>query len=138
MANSIFIDTNIVLDFLEGYRSDHDRAVALFDRLLGDGYRFVISEDMLSTLYYIARNKEKVLDFIVYARRAWEIVPFGGTVIDEAVSFARGHNTDFEDTLQCMTAKHYGCTSIVTSDRTFVDCGIRIVDYTTFTQGAPS
>jgi len=132
MANNIFIDTNIVLDFLEGHRSGHDRAVELFDRLLGDGYRFVISEDMLSTLYYIARNKDKVLDFIVYARRAWEIVPFGGTVIDEAVNFARSHNTDLEDTLQCMAAKYHGCASIVTSDQTFVDCGVRIVDYAAF------
>jgi predicted nucleic acid-binding protein len=130
--SSIYLDTNIVADMIDGARNNHDLSLALLKKLMLEEYDIFISEDMLSTLYYISNDKKATLAFfenIVYVD--WQVVSFGMDVVKEATHLALS-NVDLEDILQCLCAKNNGCTILVTNDKKFVDCGVEIVNYERF------
>jgi len=126
----IFLDTNIVLDFLDKKRPLHLQSKELISMLTIEDYDIYISEDMLSTIFYISKDKEKVLLFFETIIKKWSVVPYGVALISEAVERCKENKgQDLEDTLQCLCAKEHDCTYIVTSDEGFVDCGIEVVNY---------
>jgi len=127
--NNIFLDTNIVLDILIKDRTNHIYITPLLKKL--SDYEVYISEDMLSTIYYITKDKTKTLEFFKFIKDEWNIVHFGKSVVEDAVNFSLKNSTDLEDTLQCFCAKEYGCL-LITSDKNFIDCDIKIVDYDKF------
>jgi predicted nucleic acid-binding protein len=128
--HSVFLDTNIVADMIDPKRRYHTQAMELLKRLMLGGHRIVISEDMVTTLYYISQDKEATLAFlehIVY--EDWEVVPFGTELLKNATQRAMKEACDLKDTLQCFCAAKEGCEMIVTEDRSFVACGIKVLDY---------
>ena len=128
----VFLDTNIVLDILTQERSNHVKAKELLTYLLLNDYEIVISEDMLSTIYYIAKNKSVTLTFFQTIQEEWMIVPYRKENIAKALVFALDNSADLEDTLQCFSARAYDCECVITSDKKFADCGIDIADYNRF------
>ena len=128
----VFLDTNIVLDILTQERKNHSKAKELLTYLLLNDYEIVISEDMLSTIYYIAKNKSATVMFFQAIQEEWLIVPYGKESIDKALAFALDNSADLEDTLQCFCARAYDCECVITSDKKFADCGIAIVNYEEF------
>ena len=129
--NNIFLDTNIIIDFLDEQRENHKLAVKLLMKLTENNYNIFISEDMLSTIYYMIKNKQKVLHFFKDILNDWNIVPFEKDIIKESIEFALTNKKDFEDVLQCLTAKKYNCF-IATNDTEFVNCGVKILNYQEF------
>lgn len=126
----IFLDTNIILDFLDKKRPLHAQAKKLISMLTIEDYSIYMSEDMLSTIFYISKNKEKVLDFFETIVDKWSVVPYGLVLIAQAIKRCQEHKgQDLEDTLQCLCAKEHACTYIVTSDKEFIDCGVKVLDY---------
>ena len=126
----IFLDTNIILDFLDKKRALHKDAKLLIQKLIIENYDIYISEDMISTIYYVGKDKEKILNFFKTIINRWSVVPFGTELILEAVEICEKNPTqDLEDTLQCLCAKRYDCTYIVTSDKNFIDCGVKVINY---------
>lgn len=125
---SVFLDTNIVLDLLDSKRSLHEEAKKLIEKLMREGVEIYISEDMLSTIYYVAKEKEKVLAFFSAVMEHWQVVPFGESVIKEVIGICQKETqADFEDVLQCLCAKANGCDVLITNDREFYRCGIEVV-----------
>ena len=136
MANKIFLDTNIVLDLLESSRKNHQNALQLLHYLINNSWEIYISEDMLSTIYYVAKEKRKALLFIKKVILTdWSVVHFGESVIKDATRFALEKDCDLEDALQCFCAKSCGCDVFLTADKKFIDCGIEILDYDGFLNG---
>ncbi len=125
---NIFLDTNIVIDFLDSTRENHNLSVKLMEELISEDYKIFISEDMLSTIYYLIKDKQKVLMFLKDILAEWNIVSFDKDVISQAIEISLEKKTDFEDMLQCLTAKKYNCI-LITNDRKFINCGIEIMDY---------
>jgi len=126
----IFLDTNIILDFLDKKRALHKDAKLLIQKLIIENYDIYISEDMISTIYYVGKDKEKILNFFKTIINRWSVVPFGTELILEAVEICQKNPTqDLEDTLQCLCAKRYDCKYIVTFDKNFIDCGIKVINY---------
>lgn len=131
--SSVYLDTNIVADMIDGARDNHEVSLDVLKMLVLDGYDVFISEDMLSTLYYVSNDKKATLDFfenIIYLD--WQVVAFGMDVIQEATHLSLSNGQDLEDTLQCLCAKDNGCEVLVTNDKKFIDCGIEIVNYERF------
>ena len=132
-CKKIFLDANIILDFLNQSRTDHKKAKELIYYLELEDYDIIISEDMITNIYYINKDKQKVLSFINNVMlENWHIVSFGVDVIKKATEFCIKNNTDLEDTLQCFCAKENNCTIFLTSDKKFIDCGIKIQTYSEF------
>jgi predicted nucleic acid-binding protein len=126
----IFLDTNIIADMIDASRLHHADAMRLLEACTLNDCEIVISEDMISTLYFISADKQATLMFfehIVFVD--WTVVPFGREVLHEAVNLSLQKGQDLEDTLQCLCAREHGCTLIVTEDRGFVPCGVEVKDY---------
>jgi predicted nucleic acid-binding protein len=132
MENKIFLDTNIVLDLIIPYRKYSNISNIVLEKLAKNGYEFYLSEDIISTTYYIAKNhKEETLRFFQGALKFWNIVPFGEKIIKASLEFSLKNSCDLEDTLQCFCAKENGCI-LLTNDKKFIDCGIKVVNYKDF------
>ena len=127
--SKLFLDTNIILDFLDSRRVHHEKAKSLVKDIIINQYEIVISEDMLSTIYYIHKNREEALSFFETILREWRVVSYGQSLILDAIAISKESKADFEDTLQCLCARANKCVYLVTSDKGFIDCGVEIIDY---------
>ena len=125
-TKKVFLDTNIVLDMLDGSRSNAHSVKALWERLILDKYTIVVSEDMLSTIFYIEKDKRKTLEFFKIIYKRWTISAFGKDVVKNAIDLSLEESLDFEDVLQCLCAKENGCDILITNDKKFYNCDIEI------------
>jgi len=122
----IFLDINIVIDFLEQSRQRHHKAIELIEYLTVNNYNICISEDMLTTIYYISKQKPLVLKFLKTITRRWNILHFGKEIISKAIAMSLENDLDLEDLLQCLCAQASGCKVMITHDKSFYDCGVGI------------
>jgi predicted nucleic acid-binding protein len=122
--NKIFLDINVILDIINPDRPQNKLALKMLKDLIINKYEIVISEDCLTTIFYIEQNKNKVLEFFLKVQKTWTISPFNKQVIDKALSLSLNKNLDLEDVLQCLCAKNNNCDYIITSDKNFYNCGI--------------
>jgi len=130
---SVFLDTNIVLDLLDSQRENHNPVKQLLTQLVENEYQITISEDMLSTIFYITKNKQATLNFFKLINKEWNIVPFGKDTISQAIKRClESPGQDFEDTLQCLCAKNSRCELLISRDNSFVDCGLRVLSLAEF------
>ncbi len=126
-TNKIFLDTNIVADIIYVSRPNHNQSLKLLKQLILHNYEICISEDMITTLYYILKDKKTTLKFfkdVIF--NDWVILIFGKRVLKKAVQLSLEKNLDLEDTLQCLCAKENGCEVLITNDNKFCDCGLTI------------
>ena len=129
----IYFDTNIVLDMIDPSRHNHSKSIQLLKKLGLQEYKMYISEDMLSTIYYISKDKTSTLEFfenIIFID--WSILAFGTNVIKNATQEALQKNLDLEDLLQCLCAKENGCQILITNDKKFYDCGLEVLSTEAF------
>ncbi len=128
----VFLDTNIVLDILNSSRPNSKDAKLLWEILIINDCQIIISEDMLSTIFYINNNNEKTLEFFKIIQNRWLIVAFDKSVVQNAVDLSLEKNLDLEDLLQCLCAKENGCDLFITNDKKFWDCGLNIISSAEF------
>lgn len=125
MSKKIFLDTNVVADIIDAKREGHQRAMGLVEKAIYDDVVLCLSEDMLTTLFYISKEKAKTLEFfknVVFVD--WKILNFSKETLFEGVELAQNGNLDLEDVLQCLCAKYGGCIAVITNDSKFFDCGL--------------
>ncbi|MBN2783109.1 MAG: type II toxin-antitoxin system VapC family toxin [Campylobacterales bacterium] len=127
MNNNIFLDVNIVLDFLDTTRPFSGLANELMYKLLHQESNIMISEDMVTTIFYLSPNKSKTLKFLSSIQKKWDICDFGTIVIEDAINLSLEKNLDLEDVLQCLCAKNNRCDVLITNDKKFYDCGVKIM-----------
>jgi predicted nucleic acid-binding protein len=132
MQTNIFLDINIVLDMMDITRKNHANSLKVLEISIMKNMQIFISEDMLSTIYYINSDKKYALTFFQKMIQKWKIVSFGKEVIEQALEFCLANGGDLEDALQCFCAKNNGCTFLLTNDKKFNRCGISIVGYEDF------
>lgn len=123
------------MDIIDAKRVKHALAMQLMEKVIEEEMVVCVSEDMLSTLFYISKEKQQTLEFfqnVVFID--WEVFGFGRAILEEGVKLALSQNADLEDVLQCLCAKQNGCEIIVTNDGGFYDCGLEIVDVEQFLQ----
>ena len=129
----VYLDTNIVADIIDSTRLNHNLAVRLLKYLVIENYDICISEDMITTLYYILKDKKQTLEFFKYLIfEDWKVLTFGPNITKSAIDLSLEKNLDLEDLLQCLCAKEQACDLFVTSDKKFHDCGINVVTYSHF------
>ncbi len=126
IINKIYFDTNVVLDIIDSNRLNHKLAKKLWEVLVIRKCEIFISEDMLSTIFYISKDHKYTLDFFKLIQKRWQIVHFGKDIIKSAVDLSLEENLDLEDALQCLCAKENGCKILITNDKNFYDCGVTI------------
>ncbi|GAB6045631.1 type II toxin-antitoxin system VapC family toxin [Caminibacter profundus] len=126
------MDANIVIDIIDGGRKNHFLAKKLIIKLIEEDYEVFISEDIITTVYYILKGNLKILDFFENIIDKWNIVGFGEKTLKESIKYCKENKADLEDVLQCFCAKNNNCEIFITSDKKFVNCGIKIMNYEEF------
>ena len=127
-CKKIFFDANVVLDMVDINRVEYSVANKLVKKVILSGYDILISEDMLSTIYYINKDKTATLNFFKIIQDDWTIVSFSKEIIKDAIDISLEKNLDLEDVLQCLCAKNNNCDVLITNDKKFYDCGIKIMN----------
>ena len=120
----IFLDTNIVIDFLSGRKPYADDAISLFQLADNHEIELVISDlTIVNTVYVLRRLHfpvESIYDSLSNIRSLISIVPIGESVIDMCL---RHRSNDFEDEAQYFAAVNAGVDYIVTRNKKDFDFG---------------
>lgn len=132
LNKNIFLDTNVVVDIIDVQRQNHQSANILIKKLILNNYQIVVSEDMLSTIFYISKDKQKTLEFFKVIQKRWIISAFGNDVLHRGIEISLEKHLDLEDVLQCLCAKENGCKVLITDDNQFYDCGMNIMSINKF------
>ena len=126
-CKKVFFDANIILDILDSSRYGNVDAKLLWKKIVVNDIDIVISEDMLSTIFYVNKNNKNTLEFFSMIEKRWTISDFGKKLIKDAINLSLEKNLDLEDTLQCLCAKKNNCDVLITNDKKFYDCGVKIM-----------
>ena len=127
MNNKIYLDINIVADMIDQNRKEHEKSLEILKKTIWDATVLCISEDTLSTLFYISKDKNATLLFIQNVILVdWEVSIFGKSVISKAIELSLQKGLDLEDLLQCLCAQENKCNILITNDKKFYDCGMKI------------
>jgi predicted nucleic acid-binding protein len=112
--NSVFLDSDIVLDFYVQRDPHHETALRLFTHLRRSKTRCFTSAVVIANVYYMLTKIESIkyaLDKIRKLRKFLSIAPLNESIIDAALAFPF---KDFEDSIQFQCAMHNGITTIIT------------------------
>ena len=134
--NNIFLDINVVVDFIDSSRGRHQKAFELIQYLTINDYAIHISEDMLTTIYYISSNKKGTLGFLRNIVDDWQVLSFGQQIIKTGIDLSLKQELDLEDVLQCLCARENACAVFITNDNKFYDCGLPIQRVDEFLQSS--
>ena len=111
---SVFIDTNIILDYIQKRPEGFDEAVIIFG-LSAKGYiNLMVSDLSIANMKYSTRKVIPLSEFyetILGIRELFTIVPVGENAVDRALEIK---TRDFEDALQYFSAEQAGADCVVT------------------------
>ena len=100
----LFLDTNIVLDFLQKREPYFEDAKSVFALSLGKEFRLYVSDITFSNIAFICRKSydpQKLHNLFTLLRKFVEVVGADNGVIDMAISLKA---KDFEDAVQYCSA----------------------------------
>lgn len=125
----LFLDTNIVIDFIGNREPFSREAAALFQMALNGEVELLVSDLSIVNIVYILRRLKFQLDDIYSAlngiRPLVTITGIGSQAIDECL---RTHWLDFEDCAQYSSAKNAKADRIITRNKKdFPDTGIPVL-----------
>ena len=130
----IFFDANILIDISDETRPAYVQSKALLDNLMDniEKYTFYTSCDLLTTVYYILRQKltkEKTLSQIKLINELIRVVEFGNDEICEAIELMERNKkySDLEDTIQYVMARKEKCDYIITNNKNFASGDVPVL-----------
>ena len=131
----VFFDANILIDISDSTRPNYLESKALLDYLMDniEKYVFYTSCDLITTIYYILRQKltkEDTLAQIKLMNILIKVVEFGNYEINEAIELMERNKKykDLEDTIQYIMARKERCDYIITNDKGFVSGDVPILN----------
>lgn len=132
----VFLDTNIVISYLDSQRADYEDAVKLIAGFYKMDVLMIFSQDIMTNVIYNCANRKEAVEFFqaVNADSHFKIVAFSSDMINLACKkYLESNNfskkSDFEDMLQYFCALENGCERIYTNDKsTFPKLNISLYD----------
>ena len=111
----IFLDTNVLLDFVQDGRPNNNAAKYLFQILRSSGQEPFITTQSILDMYFIASKTDRVkaLRFIDYLLSIFNVRPIESYCLRSALESG---NHDFEDSAQLACAEDEECDVFLTSD----------------------
>jgi predicted nucleic acid-binding protein len=112
--NSVFLDTDVVLDFYVQREPHHETALRLFTHFKRAKTRCYTSAVVIANAYYMLakiQNARYALDKMRRFRKLVSIAPLNESIIDTALSFPY---KDFEDSIQFQCAMQNGIKTLIT------------------------
>ena len=111
---SVFIDTNIFLDYIQRRPAGFNEAIIIFGLSAKEYIDLLVSDLSIANMKYSTRKVIPLAEFyetIKGIRELFTIVPVGEKAVDHALEI---ETRDFEDALQYFSAEQAGADCIVT------------------------
>jgi hypothetical protein len=138
MFNKIFLDANILVDFIDNARDGHKVAKKLVINTLEKNMKLFTSCDIVTTVYYLSAKKDKklALNQIININRFCTIIEFSNKEVNQACELMMQETkfTDLEDTLQYVLAQKAKCEAIISNDKNFFSPKIELFTSEQFCQ----
>jgi len=114
----IFLDTNIVIDYLTNREPFSKMALRLFSLAENNKVRLNISAISFTIIYYVLRKNnspESIIESLVSLSGICNVMPVNQTIIDQAL---RSDFKDFEDAVQYYSAsQNKNCSAIISRNK---------------------
>lgn len=123
--SKIFFDANILLDILLPGRENHTKAVDVYVKLCDRYDTLATSENILTTIEYIASKNgtpcKTIAQFFTALEKNFELYGFA-EILHQSLEIyneacLNGNKIDFEDLLQLQCAIYNGCNAFITQDK---------------------
>lgn len=114
----VFIDTNVILDYLGERTEDMPAFEMIVDAALDNKIVLVIAAHSLPNIFYITRKKFSKAERFLMIKSICGICsthPISDKTIEKAID--SGYTTDLEDALQIQCAIESDCNYFITRDR---------------------
>jgi predicted nucleic acid-binding protein len=136
MSRIVYLDTNILVDYIEPSRANHNDAKQIIGYCLMQRNALLTSCDIMTTIYYInaKRNRRDALDNIKCINQFVDIIEFSNKEIAKTCQLMREDRryVDLEDTLQYILAQKGQCDIIISNDRGFISKEIELLSSEAF------
>ena len=120
----VFIDTNILIDFLAAREPFAEEAMALFQLADNDEIELMVSDlTIINTVYILRRmhyGLSEIYDSLDNIRPLLTITSMGATVVDRCLQH---RSDDFEDEMQYFSAVDANADYIITRNKKDFDFG---------------
>ena len=120
----VFIDTNILIDFLAAREPFAEEAMALFQLADNDEIELMVSDlTFINTIYILRRmhyGLSEIYDSLDNIRPLLTITSMGATVVDRCLQH---RSDDFEDEMQYFSAIDANADYIITRNKKDFDFG---------------
>lgn len=120
----VFIDTNILIDFLAAREPFAEEAMALFQLADNDEIELMVSDlTIINTVYILRRmhyGLSEIYDSLDNIRPLLTITSMGATVVDRCLQH---RSDDFEDEMQYFSAIDANADYIITRNKKDFDFG---------------
>ena len=128
MANTLMIDTNVILDVFQKREPHFDNSKKVLVACANNDIKGVVSPNSICDIFYIyhgyCHDKEKTYGVIGQLLQIVGVAPLMGIDIYKAYD---NRSDDFEDSVIAEVAKASNCDGIITRDKEgFKDAGIMI------------
>ena len=127
----LFLDANVLVDYMDAKRNGNSNATALIAYCLKNGIFLCTSCDIVTTLYYVnsKNDKKEALNSIMTINKFVKIIEFANQEVASACELMSqgGGFTDLEDTIQYVLAKKEKCELIISNDKRFFSPDIELV-----------
>ena len=114
MKQSVFVDTDIVLDLLARREPFYDAAARLFSLAETGSVTLSVSSLTFANLFYILRKQvsaKHAHEVLRNFKQLVTVLPVDDAVIEQAL---KAEFTDFEDAIQYYSALRAGCSALLT------------------------
>lgn len=111
---NLFLDTNVVIDYLAKRESFADDIYHVIMASSSRGWQLCISALSFTTIYYVLRKQyshSQLLDLLSSIRNAFSVCEVDDEIIRQAL---HSDFQDFEDAVQCFTAQRVESDVIIT------------------------
>ena len=135
MHNTIYVDTNIVVDMCDSKRALHENSFEMITHYFEqDDCELFINSDTLANLFYILSNRstletEEVLEKMQFVNEIFTLVSVESEDVIMALGLcadASSSHKDYEDAMQYVCALKVEANAIVTNDKGFVSLDIEV------------
>jgi len=115
---NVFIDTNIIIDFLANREPFSEYAAKLFQLAQNNEINIYISTITINNTYYVLKqvsSHKKTLNLIAGIESLVEIIPTNQKIIQKAI---KSDYKDFEDAIQYYSAKEVKSIDVIATRNT--------------------
>lgn len=136
MFKKIFLDANILVDFIDAQRSGHLLSQKIVIGSLKKRITLYTSCDILTTVYYLSAkvDRKRALYEISKINEFCTIIDFTNKEVEHTCKLMSENARfyDLEDTIQYVLAKKAGCDLIISNDKNFISDDISLMSAQAF------